>query len=161
MPGLTRAERWLLATASLVLAGGMVSVALRYDDSGPFVSTPAPRPTVTPSPSPAPLRVSQLRITTYSRGSHQLVVRARVSTGGSAAVLVADRRFALHLLDGEVTGTVPVVCGAPVPVLVLVVRTADGATVTTSLGRPAGPFADACAARRPGAPLPTSSPRGS
>jgi hypothetical protein len=161
---LGRAEWLLLAAASTVLVAGLVSVPFLYDDSGPSSSAPAPTPTVAPSPSPTVVRlsVSQVRITTYARGSHQLVVRARVSTGASASLLVGGRSYPMHLTDGDVTGTVRVACGGPVPALTLVVTTGQGATLSASLGRPTGAFAEACATPRPGAPVPTNSPsRGS
>lgn len=159
--GLSRAEGWLLAAASLVLVSGVATVPFLDDDSGPSSAAPAPSPTGTPAPSPtapAVLVVSQLRITTYARGSHQLVVRAHVSTGVAASLEVDGRGHPLHLLAGDVTGTVPITCGGPVPELTLLVRTADGSTLSSSLGRPVTTAAEACATPRPGAPVPTGTP---
>ena len=161
---LSNAETLLLVAASSVLLVAVATVPFLYDDSGPSSSAPAPTATVTPSPTPSVVRlsVSQVRITTYARGSHQLVVRALVSTGASASLLVDGKGFPMHLTDGEVTGTVPVTCGSGVPELTLLVSNGQGSTMTASLGRPSGPFAEACATPRPGAPVPTRSPsRGS
>jgi nucleoid-associated protein YgaU len=168
-----RSEAWLLAAASVVLVAGLVTVPFLYGDTDRSSSggPPPAGPTPSPSPSPAPpdtLRVSGVRVTTYSRGSHQLVVRATVGAGTSvvqavvqAVVQLGDRAFAMKVVDGEVTGTVLLTCSGPVPELVLAVTTANGSELTASLGRPAAAAAEACAAPRPGAPVPTSSPGGS
>ena len=160
MARLSKAETLLLAAASSALIAGVAAVPFLYDDSGPPSSAPAPSPTVTPAASPpvALLSVSQVRITTYARGSHQLVVRARVSTGESASLLVDGTSAPLHLVGGEASGTVPVVCNGVVPELTLVVLTDEGVRLTASLGRPSGPVAEACAIPHPGAPVPTGTP---
>jgi hypothetical protein len=156
--GLSKAEALLVAAASSVLVAAVATVPFLYDDSGPSSSAPAPTAAPSPTASPVVLAVSQVRVTTYARGSHQLVVRARVSTGASAALLVGGTSYPLHLVAGEASGTVPVTCGGAVPELTLVVQTADGVRLTASLGRPTGPFAQACATPRPGAPVPTGTP---
>jgi hypothetical protein len=172
-----RNEAWLLAAASVVLVAGLVTVPFLYGDtdrsssggpptSGPTPSRPpSPAPSVATSASPGALQLSGVRVTTYSRGSHQLAVRATVTAGGSAivraVVQVGDRTFPMKVVDGEVTGTVLLTCSGPVPALVLAVTTANGAELTASLGRPAAAAAEACAAPRPGAPVPTATPLGS
>ncbi|MFN2538227.1 MAG: hypothetical protein ABR549_08750 [Mycobacteriales bacterium] len=161
MSGVSRAEAWLLATAGLVLGCGVLSVPFLDDGSAPPSSGAAPSPVPSPTRSAVPLTVSEVRITTYSRGSHQLAVRALVSTGTSAALHVGARSYPLRLVDREVTGTVPITCGPPVPELQLVVRTGAGPVLIQSLGRPTAAVAEACAAPLPGTPAPTASPRGS
>jgi hypothetical protein len=169
VPVITRGESWLLAAASAVLVAGVVAVLADpfSDEPGTPGALPSASPTLVPSSSPSPtatapvLVVSGVRISTNARGSHQLVVRARVSAGASATLLVGDRSYPLQLHSGEVTGTVPVTCGSAVPELQLVVTTAAGDDLSRSLGRPAAAFAEACAAPLPGGPVPTSSPRGS
>jgi hypothetical protein len=174
-----RNEAWLLAAASVVLVAGLVTVPFLYGDTdrsssgGPPTSGPTPSPPPSPSSSPSvatsgspgALQVSGVRVTTYSRGSHQLAVRATVTAGGSAivraVVQVGDRTFPMKVVDGEVTGTVLLTCSGPVPELVLAVTTANGSELTASLGRPAAAAAEACATPRPGAPVPTATPLGS
>jgi hypothetical protein len=72
-------------------------------------------------------------------------------------VRLGSGTFPLHVVDGEVTGTVPVTCAGPAPELVLAVTTADGTELTAVLGRPATAFAEACAAPAPGGPVPNPS----
>ena len=78
-----------------------------------------------------------------------------MSTGSSAVLLVGGRSYPMRLSAGEVTGAVPVTCGAAVPALVLVVTTADGEQ-SQPLGQPTAAFAEACATPRPGGPIPTA-----
>jgi hypothetical protein len=168
--GVQRGEAWLLLAASTVLLAGIVSaVAFVVGDD---VSSPGavpsgapslqPPSSASPSPSAAPaLTVSGVRITTYSRGSHQLVVRVRVNAGTAAAVEVDGRSYPLQLVDGEATGTVPLRCDGSVPELVLVVTSATGEQQRTSLGRPAAAVAAACGTPLRGGPVPSGTPRGS
>jgi hypothetical protein len=163
--GLSRTEGGLLVAIVGLLAAAGVSIPIvddgpPRDPAGAFptpLPSAIPTPMPTPSPTPEVLMVSGQRITTYARGSRQLVVRATVSTGVSAVVRLGSGTFPLHVVDGEVTGTVPVTCAAPVPELVLAVTTAGGTELTAVLGRPAAAFAEACAAPAPGGPVPNPS----
>jgi hypothetical protein len=160
---LSRTEVGLLVAIVGLLAAAGVSIPVvddgdpRDPPGSPSGALPTPPPSATPTPTPEVLVVSGQRITTYARGSRQLVVRATVSTGASAVVRLGSATFPLHVVDGEVTGTVPVACAAPVPELVLAVTTAGGTELTAPLGRPTAAFAEACAAPAPGGPVPNPS----
>ena len=161
MAVLSRGEGWVLAAASAVLVAALVSAPLLDDHAGSSPSQAGRTPA--PSPTPAALVVSGLRITTYSRGSHELVVRLLVSTGDAASVRADGRDLALHLQGGEVSGRLPVDCSRPAPQLVLVV-VAGGQQLTMPLGRPTAAFAAACGSprpTRPTGPVPSSTPVGS
>lgn len=179
MARVRRGEAWLLVAASAVLVAAVVSVPLLHDGGArgtagsvpPLPRTTGPTPAATPAPTasgtPAPSAaaappVSGVRITTYSRGSHQLVVRVRVGPAAAAALVqVAGEAFPLELVDGEAAGTLALSCDGTVPELLLVVTTAAGAEVVTSLGRPAAAVAAACGSPLPVGAVPTGTSRGS
>ena len=160
---MTRAEAVLLASAAAVLLGGVVAaLTVEPDDEGTRTAVPATSPTPTPSPTPAAPSpgVSAVRIGSYARGSHSVVVTAHVTGAVSAALQDGTRTVPLRVVGSTASGTVPVDCAGPVPSWTLSLTAADGTVTTADVPSPAAAFAEACATPQPAGPIPTAT-RGS